>query len=442
MINRFRLNRRTLLRGMLGGGLVTVGLPMFEAFVNTNGTAMANGDAFPTRFGMFFWGNGMLPDRWVPQGTGSSYTLSEQLQPLAPVRDAITIITNMQVRVPNQSPHGSGPAGLLSGMPSPTVDASGSFAGPTIDQRIAAQIGDATRFRSIEFGAEPESGLSWSSPTTRNPAERSPYALFERLFGPGFRAPGEEAIIDPSIALRRSVLDVVSEDANRLRNRLGTADQARLDSHLTAIRELELRLARLEEDPPTLAACLRPEAPLADYPWINGRPQLAEVNRVFGQICAMALACDQTRVFSNFISFPVNNLLFEGATAGHHQLTHDEPGEQPQVNEIVIELMGHFAEFIQELRNIPEGDGTVLDHCAVLGTSDVSYGRTHSIDEYPLIIAGSASGRLRTGIHYRPTGADNASKVILTLMRAVGVTAASYGEDDAMATDSVSEVEA
>jgi hypothetical protein len=156
----------------------------------------------------------------------------------------------------------------------------------------------------------------------------------------------------------------------------------------------------------------------------------------------MALACDQTRVFTNFISFPVNNLLFEGAAAGHHQLTHDEPGEQPQVNEIVIELMGYFAEFIQALRNIPEGDGTLLDHCAVLGTSDVSYGRTHSIDEYPLIIAGSGSGRLRTGIHHRPTGADNASKVILTLMRAVGVTAASYGEADAMATESVSEVEA
>jgi hypothetical protein len=442
MNNRFRLNRRTLLRGMLGGGLVTVGLPMFEAFVNTNGTALANGDAFPTRFGMFFWGNGMLPDRWVPQGTGSGYTLSEQLQPLASVRDQITIITNMQVRVPNQSPHGSGPAGLLSGMPSPTVDASGSFSGPTIDQRIAAQIGGATRFRSIEFGAEPESGLSWSSATTRNPAERSPFALFERLFGPGFRAPGEEAIIDPTIALRRSVLDVVADDANRLRNRLGVADQARLDSHLTAIRELELRLARLEEDPPTLAACLRPQVPLADYPWINGRPQLAEVNRVFSDICAMALACDQTRVFTNFISSPVNNLLFDGATAGHHQLTHDEPGEQPQVNDIVIELMGYFAQFIQALRNIPEGDGTLLDHCALLGTSDVSYGRTHSIDEYPLIIAGSASGRLRTGIHHRPTGADNASKVILTLMRAVGITAASYGEDDAMATESVSEVEA
>jgi len=442
MNNRFRLNRRTLLRGMLGGGLVTVGLPMFEAFVNTNGTAMANGDAFPTRFGMFFWGNGMLPERWVPQGTGSGYTLSEQLQPLAPVRDQITVITNMQVRVPNQSPHGSGPAGLLSGMPSPTVDASGSFAGPTIDQRIAAQIGSATRFRSIEFGAEPEGGLSWSSATTRNPAERSPFALFERLFGPGFRAPGEEAIVDPSVALRRSVLDVVTEDANRLRTRLGVADQARLDSHMTAIRELELRLARLEEDPPTLAACLRPQVPLADYPWINGRPQLALVNRVFADLCAMALACDQTRVFTNFISFPVNNLLFEGAAAGHHQLTHDEPGEQPQVNEIVIELMGYFAEFIQALRNIPEGDGTLLDHCAVLGTSDVSYGRTHSIDEYPLIIAGSGSGRLRTGIHHRPTGADNASKVILTLMRAVGVTAASYGEADAMATESVSEVEA
>jgi hypothetical protein len=442
MMKGIRLNRRTLLRGMLGGGLVTVGLPLFEAFVNGNGTALANGTAFPTRFGMFFWGNGMLPERWIPTGTGTGYTLSEQLQPLAPVKDQITVITNMQVRVPNQSPHGSGPAGLLSGMPSPSVDPTGVFSGPTFDQRIAAEIGGTTRFRSLEFGAEPESGLSWSSATTRNPAERSPYALFERLFGPGFRAPGEEAVVDPTVALRRSVLDVVTEDANRLRNRLGVNERARLDSHLTSVRELELRLARLQDDPPTLAACLRPEAPLQEYPWINGRPQLGEVNRVFAGLCAMALACDQTRVFSNFISFPVNNLLFEGATAGHHQLTHDEPGEQLQVNSIVIDLMGHFSEFLQTLRGIPEGDGTLLDNCAVLGTSDVSYGRTHSIDEYPLIVAGSAGGRLRTGLHHRPIGADNASKVVLTLMRAVGVTAPSYGEGDAMATDGVSEVEA
>jgi hypothetical protein len=156
----------------------------------------------------------------------------------------------------------------------------------------------------------------------------------------------------------------------------------------------------------------------------------------------MALACDQTRVFSNFISSPVNNLLFEGASAGHHQLTHDEPGDQPQVHEIVVDLMEEFTAFIQALRSIPEGDGTVLDNCAVLGTTDVSFGRFHSLDEYPLLVAGRAGGALRTGFHYRSPGADNASKVVLSLMRAVGANEASWGIDDAESTVGLSEIEA
>jgi hypothetical protein len=414
---------------------------MLEIFTNSTGTALASGDAFPRRFGMFFWGNGVLPDRWVPTATGADWPLSPQLAPLASVRDVFSVVTNLEVRVPNTHPHGSGPAGLLSGRQLMEQGGGHTFAGPSVDQLVAARLGDATKFRSLEFGAEPESGLSWNGPNSRNPPESSPFALYERIFGPTFREPGETSEPDPSLGLRRSILDAVGEDAASLRRRLGAADQARLEQHMEAIRALELRLVRLEEDPPQLAACSRPGAPPESFPWIAGRPQLRESNRAFADLCAMALACDQTRVFTNFISAPINNLLLADANAGHHQLTHDEPGDQPQVHRIVLYLMEEFAYFLQALRSIPEGDGTLLDQCAILGTTDVSYGRTHSLDEYPLIVAGTAGGRLRTGLHIRTPARDNASRLILSLMRAVGVEAPEFGADNARTDMGLSEIE-
>ncbi|MCB9506353.1 MAG: DUF1552 domain-containing protein [Myxococcales bacterium] len=437
-----RLSRRTLLRGMLGGAAVTIGLPPLEIFFNANGNAYASGGALPRRFGLYMWGNGILPPRWIPSATGADYTLSEQLAPLEPVKSKMTVVTGFEVRTPNTIPHFSGAAGILTGRPVlDRGDDRGSFPAPSIDQVIAAELGGDTRFRSLEFGALGSSGLSYNGPDNQNPPETSPAALFERVFGAGFRMPGETVEVDPRLALRRSVLDAVGDDITRVRARLGTTDQARLDQHLTGVRELELRIARLEEDPPDLAACARPAEPLADYPDIEGRPQIHAKNRALAEIAAMALACDQTRVFSNFLTDPVSNHLFEGATDGHHRLTHDEPGDQPQVNAITIQLMSDLSAFLQQLDAVQEGDGTLLDNCIVLGTSDVSLGRLHAFDEFPLVIAGSGCGTLKTGFHHRSVG-DNASRVPLTIMRALGMTVGSWGADAGEATDSVGDLEA
>jgi hypothetical protein len=443
MASRLSLSRRHVLRGMLGGAAISLGLPVFEAQMNSAGRAWANGSGFPRRFGLFFWGNGNLPDRWNPTTTGADYELSEQLAPLAAVREHMTVITGMSVMTGNVIPHGSGPAGFLGGAPLiPRGGDNYTFAGPSIDQVIAREIGGETRFRSIEFGAAARSGLSYNGPDSINPPEQSPFELFERIFGADFRAPGEEAIIDPTIALRRSVLDAVLEDARDLQRGLGANDRARLDQHLSGIRDLENRLARLEADPPNLASCRRPEAPEPHYPDFDGRPQLSAKNRAMCDVIALAAACDQTRVFSNWFSFPVNNLLFQGAEAGHHQLTHDEPGDQPQVHAIVLQLMAELRYFVQALQAIPEGDGTLLDNTALLATSCVSLGRTHSLDEYPILLFGRAGGALRNGFHYRPSSRDNASKVMLTLMRAVGVTAPSFGQEGGFTTDTVDALEA
>jgi hypothetical protein len=439
------ITRRSLLKGMLGGATVTLGLPALEVFLNNHGTALAEdgpaASGFPRRFGLFFWGNGNLPDRWVPATTGADWQVSEQLQPLAHLREVVTVVSGTKLGVPNSRPHFAGLAGVLSG--APVVDAYGqdTFALPGIDQVIAKGLGDVTRFRSLEFGAAPMEGVSFNGPNSRNPPEASPLRLFQRIFGGGFQLPGAEPIIDPKLALRRSILDAVSGDITRLQGVVGQNDRQRLQAHLDGVRSIERRLARLEEDPPNLAACAMPGQPLDDYPDIEGRPQLQEKNAVMADIIAMALACDQTRVFANCFSYPVTNILFQGAPAGHHQLTHDEPDPQPEVHRIVLQCVAAYARQVEALRNIQEGAGTLLDSCAVLGTSDVSLGKTHALDEFPILIAGSCGGRLKSGIHYRSPGAENTSKVMLSIIRATGVNAPSFGAEGGFVSDGLSAIE-
>jgi hypothetical protein len=439
MISRPSWSRRAVLRGMLGGAAVTVGLPFLERQLNSRGDAFADGSLLPTRFGLWMWGNGGLPDRWVPATEGADWEPSLLLQAIWPYRSKLAVLTGLDVRVPNTIPHFSGAAGLLTGRAPLGVEGDNTFASATVDQVIAAEVGGETRFRSLEVGVQPGVGsLSYNGPNSPNPAETSPYALFDRLFGDGFTAPGEEVRIDPKLRLRRSVLDAVAGQATALQSRVGSADRQRLDQHLSGIRDLEVRLQRMEENPPDLAACMRPGAPLEGL----DMAQLAERHDVLADLLAMSVACDQTRIFSMFFHGAVSNWLFPGSSAGHHQLTHDELGTQPEVEAITLQIMDVMASFIGKLDAIPEGDGTLLDHCAVLCASEIALGRTHAIDNMPLIVAGSANGALRVGEHIRSAAPGNASEVMLTLIRAMGINKADWGAGDSLATRGYSPLEA
>jgi len=441
-MNANRLSRRRFLRGVLGGMSAAVALPWLEATSGRGASVMAEASAFPTRFGIFFWGNGVVPSAWVPTTTGREYALSYLLEPIAAIKDKCTLVSGTALKVPNIEPHWSGASGILTGKPL-LFKPSGGHTMPdaTVDQIVARAIGNDTRFRSIEFGARPGEGLSFNGPDNPNPPEASPFQLFNRVFGPDFREPGSSAEPDPSLRFRQSVLDLVTEDINRFERGLGASDRTRLDQHLTSVREIETRLARLAENPANLEACRRPETPLEDYPDVDGRPQLVELNRAMCDIVALALACDQTRVFSNYITRPLNNLLLATASGGHHQLTHDEPGDQPMVQAVVRQIMGEFTYFVQALDAIPEGDGTLLDHTMLLGTTEISYGRTHGLDEFPLLIAGNASGRLVQGTHIRSAIAANTNSVMLSLMRSVGVLQQGFGEGDSYTEDGFSDLE-
>jgi hypothetical protein len=440
-MSRFYLDRRTVLRGMLGATAITVALPRLNAFLNDNGTAYAAGGALPRRFGFWYWGNGNIPEKWVPAKDGTEFELSEQLLPLATHRNDFSVISGLKVNLPNVYPHGSGPAGFFTGADMlKRSDGSTTFAKPTFDQLIAQAIGGDTRFRSLEVGVQRGVGaISANGPDNYNPPETSPAALFQRLFGENFTPPGETPIIDPKLGLQRSVLDAVLYDAKSLRNRLGSADKARLDQHLDGVRDLELRIQRLQQSPPSLASCALPGQPQAAFPDVDGRPQMREISKAMADIVAMACACDMTRVWTNVFSGPVANVLYPGRSAGHHQLTHDEGGDQPEVNEIMKFIMASCSDWLDALKAIPEGDGTLLDNCAVLISSDVSWGHTHSLEDYPIVLAGRAGGVLKPGFHYRSYSGDNISKFVVSLLRVMGLTVGEFGsEEGTRATEGLS----
>lgn len=431
-MKRFDLSRRQMLRGLLAGGAVAmVPLPFLSSL------ARAEEGVFPTRFGVFNWGNGMVPNLWVPEQTGTGYTPSRLLAPLARHQDIFSVFTGYEVKVPNITPHESGKFGFLTGIDPNRTDAGGqrtdTARGPTVDQIAAQALGEPTRFRSIECGPDPARNISWNGPFSPNPTEGDPVALYERLFGPTFREPGSDAPPDPRLALRQSVLDVVVDHVKELDGLLGTADRARLDQHLTGIREVERQIAKLQLPPPDLEACVKPEAPT------GGGDRLAK-HAVMAKLLAMAVACDQTRVFTYVYSTHNDSYVYPGQTEGHHRLTHDELGDQPNVAKITELLMGELALFLDELQAIPEGDETLLDHMAVLCTSDTSLGQVHGLFEYPAILAGKANGALKPGQHIRTELSDTASKIPLTALRSVGVRQASFGEDDAYTEDDIGEV--
>lgn len=438
---RAHFSRRRVLRGLAGGAVIGVGLPWLETLVDPRLIARASSDGlFPKRFGMYFWGNGNRPDRWTPIGEGPGYTLSDELAPLAGHEDILTVLTGLSVKVDNLIPHWSGAAGVISGrsaLGSGNDDWTVQVA--TIDQVIADAIGNDTIYRSLEIGVGSTESMSYNGPYSNNPAENDPLAFFDRIFGSGFAAGGGEP--SPTLGWRRSVLDAVMADIEELSPTLGKSDQERLDQHLTSVRELELRLQRLQEDPPDLAACTTPATPDADYPDIEGRPPLAEIAGVMAELTAMALACDQTRVFTFLFTPPFNNILFQGASDGHHNLTHNEGGDQPEVHDITVQCITEFATLVTALRNIPEGDETLLDHCCVLASSETSEGQTHALDDIPLMYAGSACGSLVTGEHIRSFTSENANKAMLSIQRAMGVQAVEWGDGDSYTADGYPSIE-
>jgi len=436
-----KLSRRIMLRGAIAGAAVGIGLPMLDIFRDDRQRARA-ASGYMKYFGIFFWGNGTIPSRYTPTTIGANWEATEQLAPLAQLRDKLTIVSNLAVKTENSVAHESGASGILTGQSLLSTPQGFTFAGASIDQLIADKLGTATPYRSIETSCE--NGESWSfrGPHNRNTAISSPHTLFANVFGGGVMTGGGDTVGN---ALRTSVLDAVMNDANRLAARLGAADRHRLDQHLTAIRELEKRLAPRDPNLPP-PVCDFPGEPLADYPDVNGRAQLSAKSRAFVDILVHAVQCEQVRVFSHWFTRSVTDVLFQSTASvqivdGHHRLTHDEAGDQPMVNECVKQIMAELAYMIEAFDAVPDPDGgSLLDHMILLATSDCSLGRQHRLDEFPIIYAGSAGGTFKTGEHIRLPTPTNASRLQLSFLQAADIGIPSFGSGPGLATDPLTEI--
>jgi hypothetical protein len=422
-----------MLRGSLGGAAVTVGLPYLEIFLNPNGDALAaTGAPLPRRFGTWFWGCGMNPDRWNPSQEGRDFELPPELEPIAAVRDHISVLSGFNVILAGETNqvHRTGVIGTLCGGAPPSTTENN---GPTLDILISDAIGDTTRFRSLEVTSTgvPKDSFSRRSESAVNPSEPTPLSLYNRVFGPGFTDPNaSEFTPDPRILLRQSALSIVAEDRKRIESQLGQGDRARLDEYFTALRQLERQLELQRSEPPPLAACSVPGIP-EESAVSREVGQVVTNHELMTQVLALALACDQTRVFNMVFSDAASSLHMPGSSDTHHTLTHeeardDELGYQPEATRFVMHSMESWAKFVSILDSIQEGDGTLLDNCLVMAHSETSDANSHSVTGLPIMIAGRAGGRVRPGVHVRG-GGDATTRVGLTVQQVMGLNLASWG---------------
>jgi hypothetical protein len=442
-------SRRTVLRGMLQGSAVTVALPLLDCFLDGNGVALASGAPIPVRFGTWFWGCGINAARWIPDRVGADYDLKDELKSLAAHKDKVSVFSGFNCVLggrPNLN-HWSGVMATFAGA-SPTKGGmdGGATDFPTIDCLVADSIGKGTRFPSIEVACTGQPGVSYSmrAGSTVNPSEVDPVSLYRRLFGSGFQDPNSaEFKPDPKLMLRQSVLSTVKDDRDKLMRTVGAADRARMEQYFTSVRQLEQQLALMQEKPAPAEACVIPKEP--------GKVELGptwetavRTHDLLTRLLATALACNQTRVFNVALSSAASNLRRAGSPVSFHELTHEEPvdeklGYQPQSTFFMEKSMETFASLVALLDSVKEGDGTLLDHCLVLATSESNFARVHSIDSLPIMVAGRASGKWRSGIHVAGKG-DPSSRVGLTIQQALGMPVSSWGDGAMQTSKPISEV--
>ena len=420
-----RVSRRQVLRGA-GVGLA---LPLLDAMFPA-ARAVAQEAAAPKRFGVVFVPHGERPGFWTPQKVGAGFEPSVILEPLAPYRDELTVVSQLANPVAG---HGVSVASWLSGtVPKRTV-AEDVRAGRTIDQIIADRIGSDTVLRSLEVATEDFTGyiggcdpgyacayfntLSWSSDTEPLPMEINPRNVFERMFG----RPGTAAQRLERMRTGRSILDSVEEDLVQLERDVGPQDRARLGDYLDHVRETEQRIARAERQ-------AQGETEIPDAP--VGIPEsFAEHVALQFELIALAYQADITRVFTFMMSRDVTQRVYPeiGITEPHHALSHHGGNEEmkKQLVKLNVYHMTLFEKFLARLRNTPDGDGTLLDRSMVLFGSGMSESNNHEPTDLPTLLVGGFGGR--GSLHVRAEPETPVANFMLSLCQHFGAEMDSLG---------------
>jgi hypothetical protein len=436
-ISKRHLSRRTFLRG----AGVTVALPLLEAMLPAQ-TPLKNTAANPkSRFTAVFFPHGMAPGYWVPKTEGANFELPFVMQPLEPLRDRSVILSGLYCKSAEPPPgvtgadHWVASAYLCANKPKKTAGAD-VYNGMTIDQMIAQKIGQDTLVPSLQFGIDDPSGasstcgegyscaytnsISWSSPTRPNPMEINPQVVFERLFGDGSTAQ-ERAIRRQQ---DRSILDLVTHSLARLRKDLGPGDRTRVDQYLEDVREIERRLQ--------IASKASTEAPASNVP--TGVPESFDEHiKLHYDLNALAFQGDISRVSTLLGARDLTGRAYpaSGANGGFHGLSHhaERPetiAEYSKLNRYHVACTAYFA---NKLKNIPDGDGTLLDHTLILHGTNMGNSNQHLHYDVPHILVGGASGKLKGGRHLAyPSKTVTTGNLLLSILDMFDIHQDSIGD--------------
>jgi hypothetical protein len=415
------LSRRTLLRGAGGVG---VALPFLGAMAPRRARAQ---EGVPRRFFLMLNQNGVVPGTWFPSGGEKDFKLAASMASLEPLREHLIIldgIHKMERGTQDGTAHKRGHNSAATGWTSSSD--SGAADGASIDQVVANAIGGKSRVKSLMTGRVTNYHFLHDGPRQVHPVEPDPKKNFDRLFT-GFAPPTAAGSADPGAtadlarlrARKKSILDATLEQYRKLAAAVGPEDRTRLEKHMAAIRQVEVDIDNAAAAPTAAAkGCARPPepAPSADYQVI-GKTAL--------DLCALAFACDLTRVAGlQWISHG-NVFSWLGVTEKHHPLAHQtgNAGADAQLSKIVAWHAEQAAAFLTKLKSFTEPGGTVLDHTLFLWTNEISIG-SHKFDRGPFLIASgqfplAAGGTLQTGRYLKYSG-DPHTRVLQSLTLAMG----------------------
>jgi hypothetical protein len=433
-ITRKSLPRRTFLKGV-GASFA---LPLLDAMIPAATAAIRTPADGVRRLGYIFMPMGCDESRWTPGSEDTLDKLSPILDSLKPVKDQMTVFTNMELKPAYPGSHATSNSSFLSAAKAKVTESSDYYLGTTADQVAAKQIGHQTQLPSLELAMDLmqtvgqcdngyacvyQNNLSWSSPTTPLPAEAHPRLVFENLFGEGGTPKERRA----ALRERASLLDSIADDMNRLKRELGASDQARVSEYLDSIREVERRIQNAETD--------SKDNPLPDLERPMGVPaSYADHARLMFDLQLLAFQGDITRVTTFQIARETSNRTYPeiGVPDPHHPLSHhgDDPNKIARMAKINAFHVSLFAEYLEKLQNTPEGNGSLLDNVLLLYGSGIGNPNVHNHTNLPIILAGGAAGGMKGNRHIRYDKPTPLANLHLTLLDKVGVKLDKFGDSN------------
>ena len=416
------LPRRTVLRG-IGA---TVALPFLEAMLPAS-TLRAAGQPV-RRFQAFYTPNGMAMEYWSPKTEGADFEITPVLEPLASYRNQITVLSGIQASW--NYIHAGASGSFLTGTPRGGKTEIEILADVSIDQLMARHFAKETQLGSLELSMDQPANagactgvlscaythtISWRSKTQPLPMEWNPRSIFERLFG--HAGTTDPKLRETRLQQHKSILDSVNEKIARLKKELGPSDQSRVNEYTEAIRDVELRIQRAEEQKDV-------ELPTIDQP--QGAPTVFEDHlALMLDLQILAFRSNLTRVISFMISKEQSARAYPqiGVSEAHHPLSHhnnipDLVAKMSKINRYHTTL---FSEYLKKLKATPDGDGSLLDHMMILYGSGISNSNAHARDNLPLLLVGGGSGQLKGGRHLKFADKPSNANLLVAIMDKMGV---------------------